>query len=64
VEAFRQEFRRQFGRLPSAAEPLADEGFQPIRRVLRQTDWSTLKPLCGQERMFSTTSGSIFSSAK
>jgi hypothetical protein len=30
----------------------------------QQTDWSTLKPLYGQERMFSTTSGSIFSSAK
>ena len=25
----------------------------------RYTDWSTLKPLCGQVRMFSTTSGSI-----
>ena len=28
------------------------------------TDWSTLKPLCSHVRMFSTTSGSIFSSAK
>ena len=25
----------------------------------RNTDWSTWKPLCGQLRMFSTTSGSI-----
>ena len=30
----------------------------------RKTDWSTLNPLCGQVRMFSTTSGSIFSSAR
>ena len=30
----------------------------------KYTDWSTLKPLCGQLRMFSTTSGVIFSSAR
>ena len=30
----------------------------------KYTDWSTLKPLCGQVRMFSSTSGSILSSAK
>ena len=29
----------------------------------RYTDWSTLKPRCVQVRMFSTTSGSILSSA-
>ena len=36
----------------------------PVRSPTgRYTDWSTLKPLCGQVRMFSTTSGSILSPA-
>ena len=30
----------------------------------KSTDWSTLKPLCSQERIFSTTSGSILPSLR
>ncbi len=58
---------RQAGAPPYAARPVripaivseSDARYLPGRPLAKNTDGSTLKPLCGQLRMFSTTSGSI-----
>jgi len=58
---------RQYGcdRPGSVSLPLIPGGLDgTFQQQGSNTDWSTLNPLCGQVRMFSTASASIFSSAK
>lgn len=45
-------------------DSVPDQAFDPGAVIAgKYTDWSTLKPLRGQDRMFSITSGSLLSAA-